>query len=197
MTTGDGGMISAADPERIEPLRAHRWLGIDKDTWKRSGQYTDADALDARHWYYEVAVAGYKFNMNDLMAAIGLAQLKKLERMNARRRRLIARYLDGIKDLRQVRPLLPYDLEGSAYWLFGVRCNRRDDLIRHLKRRGIATGVHYMPVPMHPLFHKGEHHAPVAAEIWQSFVTLPLFVDLKDEEVDYVLEALRDFDKGR
>ena len=78
MTTGDGGMICSQDPDLTEPLRANRWIGIDKDTWKRSSEYTEADAINARHWYYEVAVMGYKYNMNDVMAAIGLAQLKKL-----------------------------------------------------------------------------------------------------------------------
>jgi perosamine synthetase len=196
MTTGDGGMLSSHDKSLIEPLRAHRWVGIDKDTWKRLDAYTDASAMDARHWYYEVAVLGYKYNMNDLMASIGLAQLKKLDRMNARRRQIIARYLAGIESLRQVSPLLPYSLDGAAYWLFGLRCARRDDLIRHLKKRGIATSVHYMPIPMHPLFRKWAHEIPVAREVWQTIVTLPLFPDLVDDDVDYVVDAVREFDRA-
>lgn len=196
MTTGDGGMISSDREDLVEPLRAHRWIGIDKDTWRRAAGYTDAGEADPRHWHYEVAVLGYKYNMNDLMAAIGLAQLRKLDRMNARRRQIIGRYLEGIEGCRQIRPLLPYDLhEGASYWLFGVRCERRDELILHLKRRGVATGVHFMPLPLHPLFRSGEHHAPVALDVWRTFVTLPLFPDLTDEEVDYVVEALRDFDR--
>ena len=196
MTTGDGGMISSDRIDLVEPLRAHRWIGIDKDTWKRAAGYTSADALDARHWYYEVAVLGYKYNMNDLMAAIGLAQLKKLDRMNERRSRIIRRYLEGIRQCRQIRPLLPYEFEGASYWLFGIRCERRDDLIIHLKRRGVATGVHFMPLPLHPLFKDYHHDIHVAREVWQTFVTLPLFPDLTDEEVDYVVAALCDFDRG-
>jgi perosamine synthetase len=195
MTTGDGGMLSSTDAELIEPLRAHRWIGIDKDTWKRNAGYTGAQNLDVRHWYYEVAVLGYKFNMNDLMAAIGLAQLRKLDSMNERRRAIIRRYLEGLRGCRSVTPLLPYDLEDSAYWLFGVRCARRDELMLHLKSRNIATGVHYMPVPMHPLFQKYEAHFPVAREVWQTLLTLPLHADLTDEEVDYVVDAVRAFDR--
>jgi len=120
MTTGDGGMLSSNQPDLIEPLRAYRWVGIDKDTWKRAAGNTSPETLDARHWYYEISVLGYKYNMNDLMAAIGLAQLRKLDGMNARRRVIIQRYLDGIRDCRQIRPLLPYNLEGSSYWTFGV-----------------------------------------------------------------------------
>jgi perosamine synthetase len=196
MTTGDGGMISSDRSELIEPLRAHRWLGIDKDTWRRAAGYTKAGGVDARHWHYEVSVLGYKYNMNDLMAAIGLAQLRKLDRMNERRRQIIRRYLEGIEDCQQIRPLLPYDLEGSSYWLFGVRCDRRGDLILHLKRRGVATGVHFMPLPLHPLFKNADYHTPVALELWQSFLTLPLFPDLTDGEIDYVIDALRDFDRA-
>jgi perosamine synthetase len=196
MTTGDGGMITSDDAELIERLRPYRWIGIDKDTWKRSADYTSAGAMDARHWYYEVAVLGYKYNMNDLMAAIGLAQLKKLDGMNERRRRIIRRYLDGIEGCQQIRPLLPYELENSSYWLFGVRCERRDELIVHLKGRGVATGVHFLPLPLHPLFKDYADPIPVAREVWQTMITLPLFPDLTDEEVDYVVEALCDFDRA-
>ncbi len=195
MTTGDGGMVSSNRSDLIEPLKAHRWLGIDKDTWKRAARYTGADPTDVRHWYYEVGVLGYKYNMNDLMAAIGLAQLKKLDRMNERRRAIIRRYLEGIKDCRQIRPLFPYELEGSAYWIFGVRCVSRDALMVHLKGRGIATGVHYMPLPLHPLLTKYDGGIAVAERVWQTILTLPLFPDLTDGEVDYVIEALCEFDR--
>jgi perosamine synthetase len=195
MTTGDGGMISSSQPDLVEPLRAYRWVGIDKDTWKRSAGYTSPEVVDARHWYYEVGVLGYKYNMNDLMAAIGLAQLKKLDWMNARRRDIIGRYLEGIKDCRRIQPIMPYCLKDSAYWLFGVRCEKRDDLIIYLKRKGIATGVHFMPLPMHPLFKNYDVEIPVAQRVWQTIVTLPLFPDLTDMEVDYVVEALREHDR--
>lgn len=196
MTTGDGGMICSDDTELIDPLRAYRWIGIDKDTWRRKAGYTAPNDGDPRHWHYEVSVLGYKYNMNDLMAAIGLAQLKKLDRMNQRRSEIIQRYLRGIQDLEQIKPLMPYRFDGPVYWLFGVRCARRDDLILHLKAREIATGVHFMPMPMHPLFHGHEEPVPVATEVWESMVTLPLFADMTDEEVDYVIEGLRDFDRN-
>jgi perosamine synthetase len=133
--------------------------------------------------------------MNDVMAAIGLAQLKKLDRMNQRRRVIIRRYLDGIKGCHQVQPLLPYELKDASYWLFGVRCKRREELILHLKRRGIATGVHFLPLPLHPLFRNHDEPIPVAREVWQTMLTLPLFADMVNEEVDYVIEALCEFDQ--
>jgi len=74
-----------------------------------------------------------------------------------------------------------------------VRCEQRDKLILHLKRKGIATSVHYMPLPMHPLFKKYDGDIPVAKRVWQTMVTLPLFPDITDAEVDYVVEALHEF----
>ena len=193
MTTGDGGMICSDDYSLIEPLRAYRWVGIDKDTWKRSGHYIDDKQLDARHWYYEVSVIGYKYNMNDIMAAIGLAQLKKLDWMNKRRALIIERYLEGIKELNHLSPIYPYQLEKSAYWLFGVRHKHRDELIIHLKKKGIATGVHFLPLPLHPLFKSYDKDVPIANKVWKEFVTLPLFPDLTEEEIDYVIDALNTF----
>jgi perosamine synthetase len=195
MTTGDGGMICSDNAELIEPLRARRWVGIDKDTWKRKQGYTDTTSTDTRHWYYEISVLGYKYNMNDLAAAIGLAQLEKLDRMNARRSACIKRYMQGVRSLKSIQPLLPYEPDKNVYWIFGIRCERRDDLIIQLKSKGIATGVHYMPLTLHPLFREYNGVSPVSKEVWQTFVTLPLHVDLTDEEIDYILEALEDFDR--
>ncbi len=196
MTTGDGGMICSDDEDLINPLHAYRWIGIDKDTWKRAKGYTDSIDLEARHWYYEIAVLGYKYNMNDLSASIGLAQLDKLDWMNSKRCGHIHRYMAGIINLKNIRPLLPYEPRKYSYWIFGVRCQRREDLIVFLKSRGIATGVHYMPLTKHPLFRPFQNDCRRAEKIWNSFVTLPLFVDLTNEQIDYVVNALVEFDRN-
>lgn len=195
MTTGDGGMICSPDPELIEPLRARRWFGIDKDTWKRNQSYTDQSA-DARHWYYQIASLGYKYNMNDLSAAIGLVQLKKLDQMNQARRIAIAYYLERLKRPRTIAPLLPYDLASrSSYWIFGVRSHRRDDLILHLKQREIATSVHYTPLPMLELFRQHQEQVPQARKAYEQILTLPLFADITRQEVDYVADAILEFEE--
>src|SRR4030042_3533202 len=191
MTTGDGGMICSDDPELIEPLKSYRWVGIDKDTWHRVITAEGGQENEAMHWHYEISVLGYKYNMNDVMAAIGLAQLKKLDAMNARRREIIKKYLHGIKNIAGIKPYLPYTTEGEeAFWFFGIRTKNRDKLIIHLKKRGIATGVHFYPLPMHPVFRPYPGNCPVAKEIWKTFITLPSYVDLTDEEINYVINAI-------
>jgi len=196
MTTGDGGMMCSDDVDLIAPMKASRWVGIDKDTWKRVEGYTDTNANDAMHWYYEISSLGFKYNMNDLSAAIGLAQLKKLDKMNADRSRHIARYLEGMKSLKKIKPLLPFKPEENSYWLFGVRYENRDKLIIYLKSKGIATGVHYVPLMLFPFFRKWDNECPAAKDIWQSFITLPLFADLTNEEIDYVINALVEFESN-
>lgn len=192
MTTGDGGMMSSNDTELLKPLRHSRWIGINKDTWERYEQ-NEMSGKQANHWYYEISDIGYKYNMNDLMATIGLVQLAKLDRMNRRREEIIARYLAGIAGTEQVCSAIPYDLHDSSYWAFIVRVKDRDRFILHMQSRGVSTGVHYMPLTKHPLFAPYADETPVADRIWKELVTLPLFADLTDEEADRVIEAVLDY----
>lgn len=193
MTTGDGGMICSDEIDLIEPLRAYRWVGIDKDTWRRAEGASTLAENEAMHWHYEISVLGYKYNMNDLAAAIGLAQLEKLDKMNQRRAAIIERYLDGIRDLKNIKPIFPYDKGNGAYWYFGIRCNRRDDLIIYLKNKEIATGVHFYPLTLQPLFKPYAGDCKIAEKIWNQFITLPSHVDLTKSEIDYVICALNEF----
>ena len=190
MTTGDGGMLVAQDADLVERMRPNRWVGIDKDTWRRRDAYTAAGDIDTRHWHYEVAVLGYKYNMNDLAACIGRIQLQKLEFFNERRRQIIKHYLAKMPAEDNLKPLLDYKLAGGAYWLFGIRTNNRDTVIRYLKNDRIATGVHYMPLNLHPLFAKYSCHLPISGKIWETLLTLPLYPEMEEEEIDRVIAAL-------
>ena len=95
MTTGDGGMLVSNNDELLKNVKAMRWVGIDKDNWKTAQSYLDLNK-DAYHWFYELNILGYKYNMNDLAASIGLVQLKKLSKMNSKRSSIINKYLIGI-----------------------------------------------------------------------------------------------------
>lgn len=192
MTTGDGGMICSNDAELISPLKSSRWVGMNKDTWQREKE--NSINKSNSHWYYEILELGYKYNMNDLMASIGLVQLKKLPEMNKRRMEIIAKYLDGIKDCSSLKPALPYDKNQKCYWMFMLRVKNRDKFISFMQKKDIATGVHYMPLTLHPYFAKYENNTPKAISIWKEFVTVPLHADMTNEEVDYVIENMKAFD---
>jgi perosamine synthetase len=192
MTTGDGGMICSNDPELLKDVRAMRWVGIDKDNWKTAQAYTDSNK-DAMHWFYELNILGYKYNMNDLAASIGLAQLKKLPIFNKRRSDIIDNYLAGLQGIRGIEPLLPFEPEKYPYQMFGIRAERRDDLMIYLKSKGVATGCHYTPLSIQPLFKPYSKECRFIEEEHKKFITLPLFADLTNEEVDYIIEALMSF----
>jgi len=196
MTTGDGGMIVTNDPDLFKNVKAMRWVGIDKDNWKTAQSYTDINK-DAYHWFYEVNELGWKYNMNDLAASIGLAQLERLPEMNQRRGDIISKYMDGINDLKTIKSLLPYEPENYVYQMFGVRADNKDDLIIYLKSKGIATGCHYTPLHMQPLFKPYASNCKVAEQEYYKMITLPLHADLTDDEVDYVVDNLNSFEKER
>lgn len=192
MTTGDGGMMVTNEPDLFKDVKAMRWVGIDKDNWKTAQAYTHANH-DALHWFYELNILGYKYNMNDLAASIGLAQLKKLPDMNKRRSDIIQAYMDGIKDIPGIKPLLPYEPEKYVYQMFGIRIEKRDELMMYLKSKGIATGCHYTPLSIQPLFKEWGNNCPFIEKEADKFITLPLHADLTDEEVIYVINNIINF----
>lgn len=194
MTTGDGGMIYFRTIEDKPWFEQMRWCGINKDTWRRLKIQEKSDE-DPYHWYYEVSLPGYKYNMNDLAASIGIVQLRKLDAMNAYRARLIGLYLKGIESLSQIKPSWEYKLSGtSGYWLFSVVCERRDDLILHLKSKEISTGSHFTPLSLHPLFKKYNiSDLNVSLSIHTKLLTLPLHCNMTEDDVNYICQEIKEF----
>lgn len=188
MTTGDGGMLCSDDPDLVKDVKAYRWVGIDKDNWKTAQSYTGANR-DAMHWFYEINLLGYKYNMNDLAASIGLAQLMKLPAMNARRSIIIRQYLNGIAGMDHIKPMLAFEPEKYFYQMFGIRTENRDEMMIHLKSKGIATGCHYTPLTLQPLFNN-EGSCTYIEEEHKKLITLPLHNDLTNEEITYIIEIL-------
>ena len=131
--------------------------------------------------------------MNDLAASIGLAQLRKLPEMNRRRSEIIKKYMDGLNIFGKIRPLLPFEPDKYVYQMFGIRTDNKDDFIVYLKSKGIATGCHYTPLTIQPLFRPYKSPCPVAESEYYKMVTLPLHADLSDEEVNYVLTGIKGF----
>lgn len=192
MTTGDGGMICSNDPNLLADIRAMRWVGIDKDNWKSAQKYTDANQ-NAMHWFYELNVLGYKYNMNDLAASIGLVQLEKLSDMNNIRSKIIDMYMDGIKSMEYVQPLVPYETSKYVYQMFGIRVDQRDELMVYLKSHGIATGCHYTPLSKQPLFSSWGGNCPFIESEINRCITLPLHAELTEKEVTFVVDTIESF----
>tara|TARA_Y100000590_G_scaffold211779_1_gene239974 strand:- start:9965 stop:11089 length:1125 start_codon:yes stop_codon:yes gene_type:complete len=188
MTTGDGGMMVTNDPELFNDVKAMRWVGIDKDNWKSAQSYTEVNR-DAMHWYYELNILGYKYNMNDLAASIGLVQLAKLDKMNEARSRVIRSYLNGFNN-NLITPMIPFKPEKFVYQMFGIRTEKKDETIIYLKSKGIATGCHYTPLTMQPLFSEYKTECPVAESEYYKMITLPLHADLTNDEIDFIIEHI-------
>jgi perosamine synthetase len=190
LATADGGMITTDDDDFAARLVPLRWVGIDKSTWHRA---------ESRYgWDYRIAVHGYKAHMTDLVASLGLVQLHRLEENNGRRRRIVEIYYQQLADLDWLE--LPPRTEGDhlyAWHLFAVRTppSRRDDLIQWLLDHGVSAGVHYRPLYHHDVLQEfgSAHELPVTEQQWQRLVTIPLFPDMTDQEVDQVVETIRGF----
>ena len=104
-------------------------------------------------------------------------------------------YLDGIKNLKKIKPTFPYTLKKSSYWLFSIKTKQRDKLVNFLRSKGISTAVHFVPLPLHKLFKKYNRNVKHSLKIWKEIVSIPFFPDLKKQEVNYILDCLKSFDK--
>ena len=198
LVTGDGGMISSNNPKYIEPLRAIKEVGMTKDTFSRFKAEENGDTKgDPLHWCYDVKELGYKYNMCDVIAAIGIAQLTKIDKIIANRISIMKKLLQGIKDCKYIKPAFPYDMS-RPYYDFMVRLKNkkmRNRFIVFMQQNHIATGVHTMPVPYLAYYRRYSVEIPVAMRIWEEYVVLPFYADMTDEEINYVLENIYQFEK--
>jgi dTDP-4-amino-4,6-dideoxygalactose transaminase len=193
LTTAEGGMLTGT-PERLERARVISLHGMNRDAWKR---YTAEG-----NWYYEVVEPGFKYNMTDIQAAIGLVQLERLEAMQKRRREIVQQYNAAFKDIPALQtPTERADVE-SAWHLYVLRLNldkltiNRAAFIEQLKERQIGTSVHFIPIHLHPYYRDKyslqPEDFPVAYGEYQRTVSLPLHPGLTDEETADVIAAVTD-----
>jgi perosamine synthetase len=189
LATGDGGMITTNNEEIYQKLLKLRWLGINKGTYQRAGK--------GYSWYYEAEYLGFKMHMNDITAAIGLAQLKKLDKMNARRREIVKMYNEAFEGIEWISTPVERDYIKSSLHNYAIKLVRgdRNDLISRLADQGISVGVHYMPAYMHPVYKKLGANADcsVADDVWRRLATLPLYPDMTDEDIGSVIESIKMF----
>ena len=146
-------------------------------------------------WYYEVHDLGYKYHMNDITAALGLVQLGKLDRTNARRRQLVQQYNAAFAGIEWIEIPIEPKYAYSACHNYVIKTPYRDELNLYLKEKEIATGVHYMPIHLQPYYRKRfKARVPVAEDVWTQILTLPLYPDLSDKEQQYVIESIRTYE---
>ena len=194
MTTGEGGMVVAHDIDLIKRIKIMRLHGIDRDAFTRFQSKKPK-------WYYEVVAPGFKYNMTDIAAAIGIHQLKKLPKFLERRQYLVKRYLNKLADLPLTLPLDDMNGGSHSWHLFIIRIKidakmNRDDLIQFLSDQGIGTSVHYVPLHRQPYwcnkYNLTNNMFPATDQAYLSMISIPLYTAMTDEQQDRVIKALHD-----
>jgi dTDP-4-amino-4,6-dideoxygalactose transaminase len=193
LTTGEGGMVTTNRDEYVDRLKTRRLHGISRDAWKRYS----ADGS----WFYEVDYPGFKYNMTDLNASLGLQQLRKLKMFHELRLRYAAQLTQGLSGVPGVIvPTVPSDVE-SAWHLFIMRVDRdaltidRAEFIKELKRENIATSVHFIPLHIHPFYRNTFQYKPEdfpnALRAYEGAISLPLYPRMSEDDVQDVIAAVR------
>jgi perosamine synthetase len=169
-------------------MRLH---GISGDAWKRYSREGT--------WHYDVMEAGFKMNLPDLLAAVGVAQLRKADQFHRRRREIALRYLEVFSAMDELE--MPPVAEGHSWHLFVVRLRTeflrrtRQEFIDDLKHAGIGTSVHFIPLHLHSYYHgrygyqRGDF--PNAEHAYERAVSLPIYPDMRDTDVEYVVSTIK------
>lgn len=193
LTTAEGGMLTTEDPDLAARYRRLSLHGITADGWKRY-------RLGGK-WFYEVVEMGYKYNLTDVAAAMGLVQLEKLDGFDARRHEIARMFTEGLSGLRGLT--LPTEPAGYRHawhlYIVGLTSEARvsrEALIERLTERGVGTSVHFIPAHLHPYYAERLGHRrgdfPRAEAAFEGAVSLPLYPAMSDEDVDYVIAAVRE-----
>lgn len=192
LTTGEGGMVTTDNADYADRIRIMRLHGIGRDAWKR---YSATGS-----WYYEVLAAGFKYNMTDIQAALGLVQLRKCSAMRSQRRQIAMQYTAAFARLEALEPPTVLDDRESSWHLYVLRLRTdrlgvaRDDFISALRERGIGTSVHFIPLHLHPYYQKAFGYRPtdfpVAEKEYNRSLSLPIYPDMTQEEIQRVIEAV-------
>ena len=194
MTTGEGGAITTDDETLAERCRLMSLHGISKNAWNR---YAENGS-----WYYEILSAGYKYNLTDIAAAIGIAQLQKLHTMRDRRAKIAARFNEAFADISALQlPTCHPHIEHSWH-LYAIRLNHsqlsidRNRFIEELSARKIGTSVHFIPLHLHPYYRETYGYKPedfpVATAEYEREISLPIYSAMNDSDVCDVVEAVKD-----
>ena len=193
ITTGEGGMLVTRDKDLAARAKVMRLHGMSRDAFDRF-------TAKVPSWYYEIVAPGFKYNLTDIAAALGLHQLQRARDFQARRVRLAERFDAGLAGLPLVRPPRPAAGDLHSWHLYVVRLAdeagvERDRFIERLYAAGIGCSVHYIPLHLHPYWRDryglGPEQFPHSQRAYERMVSVPLYTRMNDSDVDRVCEAVR------
>lgn len=195
ITTAEGGMICTNDFELYQKLKLFRTHGITKDI-------NLSNSKSYKKWYYEQQLLGYNYRLSDLQAALGISQLRKLDKFIKRRREIVSKYNEAFtKSPFKDRITIPYQAQNtkSSHHIYVAKFNTsvigksRDEIFNKLLDLNIGVNVHYIPVYYHPYYQALGYKkgiCPEAERLYEEIITLPLYPDMSDEDIIYVVESI-------
>jgi len=192
ITTGEGGMATTANAEWAERMRVLSLHGITRDAVNR---YTPEGT-----WYYEIRYPGYKYNLTDIAAALGIPQLHKCDRFATIRQRYATLYNEGFKEIPEITvPYVAEDVE-HAWHLYVIQLDLerlrigRNEMIDLLKKQGIGTSVHFIPLHLHPYYRDNYGYSPkdfpVASSVFERIISLPIYPKMTEADIQYTIEVV-------
>ena len=187
MTTGEGGMITTNDDAYAETLRTMRLHGIDKDAWSRQSKRSI--------WRYDITSEGYKYNMTDIQAAMGLCQLMKLNKQHERRQKYAEIYNTELQKYSQIKtPYFPANEHAWHLYIIQLQTGNRDDFVESLREENIECSVHYIPLHLFEFYQKQYGYNvgdfPIAEAVFERVVSLPLHPGLLESDLSLVVETI-------
>jgi dTDP-4-amino-4,6-dideoxygalactose transaminase len=192
ITTAEGGMLTTNDDTIADRARIMRLHGMNKDAWMR---YTTQG-----NWYYEIIAPGFKYNLTDIAAALGLVQLKRAYAMREKRRQIAEIYNEAFKDFPEIKT--PHVAGDHAWHLYVIRLDTetlkidRNRFIEELRARGIGTSVHFIPLHIHPFYRDTYHYQPndypVSLRVYKQIVSLPVYSKMSVDDAYRVADAVKE-----
>ena len=193
ITTGEGGMAVTSNSKLAQRMRLMSLHGLSADAW---GRYSTNGK-----WDYKIVAPGYKYNLTDIAAAIGIHQLGRAEAMRRERERIALRYCEALTRVDQIELPSHDDNRIDSWHLFAIRLRLkrlaidRDAFMDELKQAGVGCSVHWRPLHLHPYYQKTfgwrAKDFPVATAQWKRLVSLPIFPGMRDDEIEHVINTLK------
>ncbi len=183
ITSGEGGAILSNDKDFIQKVQDGRLLGVEKDTEKRYSSQ--------RSWDFDVREQGFRYHMSNIMAAIGIVQLDRLENFKLKRQNIAKKYCKFLSNIVQIE-LLDFNFDEVLPHIFVIKAEKRDELREYLLSNNIECGIHYKPNHLHTKY-KPDFSLPLTELIYEKILTLPCHVDLTNDEQNIVINKIREF----